>query len=528
MKTNTIKRTLILLSILIIIPFSLKLNAETPQAFNYQAVLRNNAGQVLENENVNVGIALRQGASNGIIVFEEVHSTQTNEFGLVNLQIGSVEPVNFEAIDWSDGPYFLQVSVNGLVMGTSQLLSVPYALYAGKVGETQWEESGSDLYYNDGKIGIGTNNPVSDLSVGENSKFQVQGSTGSLVFTDPLASIRFPATTESNNPMIYQFASGIQNNTRMVLAHSPAFPTWGLQYNDTVDAYNFIGSNNSALWINLAGSTVGIRETNPQAFLQVTGNSATSFPHLNLKEIGADYARIALFNDTHTSQWHLAGLTSSTLADARFNIYHSLLGDIFTVSGNGGGRLGIKSTSPTHDIHLIHGTGASGTNASQGLKLQNIGAGNHAWTLYTVNNGGEFWLYRDGTNVGRFSSTGVYTSVSDARTKSNINPMDEILEKTMQLQPVTYNNNLDKNTDKLSIGFLAQDVEKVFPGLVNLSSGDYDGEPVYTLNYSGFGIIAIKAIQEQQLIIQKQDQRITDLENLTSELQNMIRELMKN
>ena len=98
-------------------------------------MLRDASGQVQGNQKVEIGIALLQGIASGNEVFSETHSVSTNEFGLVNLQIGSVNTVDMETIDWSAGPYFIQISVDGTVMGTSQLLSVPYALHA-KTAET--------------------------------------------------------------------------------------------------------------------------------------------------------------------------------------------------------------------------------------------------------------------------------------------------------------------------------------------------------------------------------------------------------
>lgn len=102
--------------------------AQAPQLFNYQAVLRNETGQALASQDVTVGIAILEVSSEGTEVFSEVHSTQTNEFGLVNLQIGSVN--SLENINWAATDYFIEITVNGETMGASQLLSVPFALHA--------------------------------------------------------------------------------------------------------------------------------------------------------------------------------------------------------------------------------------------------------------------------------------------------------------------------------------------------------------------------------------------------------------
>ena len=121
-----------LLTIVIVIIGLITL-AQTPTSFQYQAVLRDATGQVLATQDVEIGIAILQGSASGTEVFSENHSVTTNNFGLANLQIGSINTVGMEALDWSGGPYFVQVSVDGTIMGTSQLLSVPYALYAKSV-----------------------------------------------------------------------------------------------------------------------------------------------------------------------------------------------------------------------------------------------------------------------------------------------------------------------------------------------------------------------------------------------------------
>jgi hypothetical protein len=103
---------------------------QVPESINYQAVLRDASGNVRANANVSIEIALLKGSLIGTPVFSETHSKTTNEFGLINLEIGSVNTSGFSSIDWANGPYFIKVGVDGLEYGTSQLLSVPYALHA--------------------------------------------------------------------------------------------------------------------------------------------------------------------------------------------------------------------------------------------------------------------------------------------------------------------------------------------------------------------------------------------------------------
>lgn len=126
----------LLLSILLILPFALL--AQTPQAFKYQAVARDASGGILSNQNVQFRIQILQGSPVGNSVYTETHATSTNNFGLVNLELGNglVAAGDFSMIDWGTGTYFVQIELDAeggndfKMMGTSQLLSVPYALHA--------------------------------------------------------------------------------------------------------------------------------------------------------------------------------------------------------------------------------------------------------------------------------------------------------------------------------------------------------------------------------------------------------------
>ena len=118
--------------------------AQGTDAFNYQAVVRNGSGQIVANKTVNFQISLLLNGPNGVAVYTETHLAWTNEFGLVNLEIGfgNATVGDFSKIDWSVNNYFLQVAVDMeggtdfQVLGASRLLSVPYALYAKSSGNS--------------------------------------------------------------------------------------------------------------------------------------------------------------------------------------------------------------------------------------------------------------------------------------------------------------------------------------------------------------------------------------------------------
>ena len=132
-----------LLSFFIVFVYGMgMIHAQSPDRFNYQAVARNSQGEVLANQNVGMKISILQGSANGSAVYTEEHSLTTNANGLVSMMVGSgsVLSGSFSNIDWSSGPYYIQVGLDETggtsynTMGTTQLVSVPYAKYADSTG----------------------------------------------------------------------------------------------------------------------------------------------------------------------------------------------------------------------------------------------------------------------------------------------------------------------------------------------------------------------------------------------------------
>ena len=118
--------------------FVVSLFAQVPEKMSYQAVVRDGSNELVINQTVGIQISILQGTVNGTSVFTETQTPITNSNGLVSLEIGSGTSVSgtFSAINWSAGPYFIKTEtdpnggINYTITGTSQLMSVPYALYA--------------------------------------------------------------------------------------------------------------------------------------------------------------------------------------------------------------------------------------------------------------------------------------------------------------------------------------------------------------------------------------------------------------
>ena len=117
--------------------------AQSPEKMSYQAVIRNASNNIVTNHAVGMQISILQGSVSGTAVYVETQSPTTNSNGLVSIEIGTGTVVSgdFSSIDWANGPYFIKTETDPTggtsysITGSSQLLSVPYALHA-KTAET--------------------------------------------------------------------------------------------------------------------------------------------------------------------------------------------------------------------------------------------------------------------------------------------------------------------------------------------------------------------------------------------------------
>jgi len=184
------KKITLLLSFLIVALISF---AQTPNQFKYQAVIRNASGDILANTPVSVQIDIIETEVAGTVVFTEIHSSTTTANGLINLNIGSVEDMS--GIDWSADDYFIKVTVNGVEMGTSQLLSVPFAMHA--LDADYADDAAHANYADDATYATGAG-VFSEMVT-------LTGVTGS---ASSYASISYPAGYTQNNCLVV--AAGVE------------------------------------------------------------------------------------------------------------------------------------------------------------------------------------------------------------------------------------------------------------------------------------------------------------------------------
>ena len=237
--------------------------AQVPQKMSYQAVVRDASEALVVSTAVGMQISILQGSAVGTAVYIETHTTSTNANGLVSIEIGSGSVVlgNFSAIDWSTGNYYIktETDLSGgtayTISGTTQLLSVPYAMYAGNAagnlgngsaaGNTpywngsNWVTNSSNLYNNGGNIGIGNTNPTT-------ARLVIAGPNGlDLSTADSYANMR-----------VIQNTNGVIDKDLY------------LGYNSGTTSSLHLFSNNSET-ITVRDNKVGINMNNPSAQLQL-------------------------------------------------------------------------------------------------------------------------------------------------------------------------------------------------------------------------------------------------------------------
>jgi hypothetical protein len=141
--------------------------AQIPQLFNYQGIARDAGGNVLPARKIGVQLSVLDGGPAGSAVYQETFTDTTNAFGLFTMPVGggTVVSGSFASIDWATGNKYLQTAIdltggtNYALSGTTQLLSVPYALYAQSAAVStggSWSTNGNNFGINDPQPFLGT------------------------------------------------------------------------------------------------------------------------------------------------------------------------------------------------------------------------------------------------------------------------------------------------------------------------------------------------------------------------------------
>jgi hypothetical protein len=201
-------------------------------------------------------------------------------------------PIDFLNNVWDGSERWLEIAVrvphdpgNSLPFTTltprQAVTATPYALQT------------RGLYVNaGGSLGVGTNAPLSRLTV-----------NGDLTFLDDSDTIRWPATSGATEPMIEMFDSGSSNADRMVVAHSPAFDTWGLRYSDVGDDFQFVSAGAPKFTVDLTQGDLTLSDD--QASINFPAADAANSPMIHMFPGAGNAARMVLAHSPTFADWGL-------------------------------------------------------------------------------------------------------------------------------------------------------------------------------------------------------------------------------
>ena len=332
-----------------------------------------------------------------------------------------------------------------VVMGASQLVSVPYALYSKVAGSA-----------------------VNDLDTDSTNELQTLNLSGGTL-------------TISNGNNVVLPAGGAGN--------------W------TLNGANIYNNNTGKVSIGTLSAIQKINIGDTGTFIMQIGHEG------NFNEV--ESGRLAFtediaFNGTCGFEFHHDGAANTLSLESGC----TTLGDtsiVFTRTGEVRIPERVKigeNSNPACDVHVKQSSSGT-TPGGAGIRLESdlTTDQNQIWT-----DGANLNFGFNGTRISYISNTGAYTQVSDRRLKNNITPMKSVLSDVLKLKPVEYFYN-ESNSKFKSKGFIAQDVQEVYPELVNES----EDTKMLAVQYIEFGVIAVKAIQEQQEMINKQQDQINSL-----------------
>lgn len=326
-------------------------------------------------------------------------------------------------------------------------------------------------------------------------------------------SLAFGANTRATGPQ--SIASGVSTTASGGYAWAHGFATYAYGHhsiaigqNTGAEGESSFAFGNGARAFGNYSQAIGNNNVASGVFSTALGSDtyAKSYSSLVIGRYNDSIATSSNTSWVSTDPLFIIGNGSSTMSrtNAMVVLKNGVTGIGLNPTGNlvSWGMLQTQSIGSKHNLTLVNG------------------AGTNRWGFYVTTN---LNLYFNGVFKGAFNDVdGVYTAISDRRYKKNIQPISSVLDEVLHLTPYQYHFIDNKQDDPLSHGFIAQEVEKIFPGYVTYLT-DRDGNKMLGLNYDKFTVLAIKAIQEQHEIISTQQKKIDDLEKRLQTIESKLK-----
>ena len=361
------------------ISFTPKANAQAPQGIPYQAVARDNAGNLIKSQIIALRFTIHDGSTAGPVVYSETHSVTTDELGLFSVNIGGgASTETLAAVNWGSGAKFTQVEVdvtggsNYTDMGTTQMMSVPYALYAGSAGSaTSMGSIGDSPTANGGTITSGVLNLTpADASNGGIVTTGDQTFAGAKTFSSDIIINGINAGAGGGGLSVKFGAGALATNYGNT---NSAFGTAAMQNNTSGYDNTAVGWNaNSANTIGAGNTAIGVRSLEGNS----EGNNLTAIGHIasvgspdlvNATVIGA-YATVSNSNQIQLGNGSVTSVnTSGTYTGAGFKTPNGQANEFLMADGS-------VSTGGTGGAGVFVATTANADNISN-VNAGNVGIG---------------------------------------------------------------------------------------------------------------------------------------------------------